>query len=720
MATTHAATAPLPQIAHETAHRIRFRWKRLLDPALRPDYLEAWLANLPGVESVRVNPQGRAVIIEYDGTPGHRSQILAGLARIPEETFRSGSPVPARRRLIDVFFHTHLAMLLPLLPPAAQAAIGTAMGAPAVLRGMDTLINEGLKARVLDMTTIGASLLRADFTTAASISAMVVVGEYLRGLSDDKSNTLLKSLITRPAEAVWVERDGQECTIPYEAVRSGDTVLCASGELVPVDGEILDGEAMVDTSSITGESAPMLVRRGDEIISGSVVVEGRLKISVLRAGSETSMARIAEFMTRALNEQSTAELKSNRLADSLTPLTLGLGAALYAATGDMARALSVLTIDFACAVKFPAPLVIKTSMHAASKEGVLIKSGRALETLADVDAIVFDKTGTLTMGRLSVTDILLCPQDTTGTVTHVVTEVSGHETHTGAAAEFLRTAAAVEDRYGHPIGLGILHETQRHNLVPHTATDMDLNVAHGVSGTVMGSKVRVGSRHFIEDDCGIACGMVAAHAAALRAEGKTLVYVSKDAHLLGVAALRDTIRPEAQEIVAALQQTGIRKMVVLTGDHEGTTTTLGATFPGLSDIRAELRPEDKAAVVTRLREEGYTVAVVGDGVNDAPAFTAANVGICMSQSTGLARESAQIVLTHDSLEGLLTARRCALRVSRIMQRCFNTGVGVNVGLLLAAGAGKLTPAVAAAIHNANTFAILGAAAWASSRPVLDQ
>lgn len=686
-----------PRVAHETRHRIRFRWNRLLDPDLNPDYLEAWLANLPGVTEARVNPRGRTFILFYDGKSENRKALLAALAHIPEEAFDRLTPAMPRQRLIDAFVHGHTAMLLPFMPPIAQGIIATAMGTPAILRGVDTLVNEGLKARVLDMTTIGVSLLRADFTTAASISAMVVLGDYLKTMSDDKSNALLKRLIADPVDKVWVEHDGKEIGIGFDEVKIGDVVLCSSGEMVAVDGEVLSGEALVDKSSITGESAPGLVQPGDTIISGSVIVEGTLRISALRTGSETNMARITEFMTKALGEQSNAEIKSSRLADSLTPITLGLGAALYAATGDMERALSVLTIDFACAVKFPAPVVIKTTMHAAAKQGILIKTGRGLETLGDVDAVVFDKTGTLTKGKLSITDIILAE----------------------AKSEnyFIKIAAAVEDRYGHPIGRAIIREAKKRELISPKARDLDLSIAHGVSGTVDGALVRVGSRHFINDDCGVDCSTISAQATRLRSEGKSLVYVARDGKLQGVAALRDTIRPEAKQVLRSLRENGIKKIVMLTGDHAGTTESFAKEFPHVDEIRSELLPEQKSAAVKQLQAEGYTVAVVGDGVNDTPAFTTADIGICMSQSSGLAQDSAQIVLTQDSLEGLTTAHLMSRRVGRIMQNCFNMGVGVNTGLLLAASAGYLKPTVAAAIHNTNTFAILGAAAWASSKKI---
>ncbi|WP_419785967.1 heavy metal translocating P-type ATPase [Pseudodesulfovibrio sp.] len=693
--TTAPASGPHP--VHETSHRIRLRWNRLLDPGLRPDWLEAWLANLPGVDKARVNPAGRTIVLYYDGDTAHRAALIDAMARIPSKAFSGMVRTAPRQRLIDAATTGAAAALLPLTPLPVQAVAGTAMGLPHVLRGADTLINEGLKARVLDMTTIGVSLLRADFTTAASISAMVVLGEYLRTMSDDKSNALLRRLVADPVDSVRVERDGREICVPFNEPVPGDIAICGQGEVLTVDGEIVEGEAILDLSSITGEAAPVHVAPGDAVVSGSGIIEGTLRIKAHRTGQGTSMARIAALMARAAAEPSSAEVRSTKLADALTPVTLGLGAALYAATGDLNRALSALTVDFACAVKFPAPVVVRTSMHAASRAGAIIKTGRGLETLGVVDAVVFDKTGTLTRGDLSVTD--LNPVEGMG------------------KDDLLRLAASVEDRQGHPIGRAILAEANRRGLAVPAPEHTDRSVAHGISGTVGGALIRVGSRHFLCDDCGIDCGSLAPQAETFRGEGKSLVWVAKDERLIGLAALRDTLRPEAHRVLKDLRENGVKKIILLTGDHAATAEMLAAELPMLDKIQAGLTPEGKAAEVARLKGEGFTVAVVGDGINDAPAFASADVGICMSRATGLARDSAQIVLTRNSLDGLTAVHRIARRADNILRQCFTEGVGVNIGLLLAASAGHLSPTVAAAMHNANTFVLLGAAALAASREV---
>lgn len=685
--------ASTPQVVHETPNRLRFRWRRLLSPDLAPDYLEAWFEGLPGVTSARVNPRACSMVLEYNGIKHVRDQVFKAMRAVPENAFCRAEPAPPRRRLMDVAVHGGLAGAMPFLPPQAQLPVAAAMGAPAILQGAETLFRKGLKVRVLDMATVGFSLLRGDYVAASSISAMIVVGEYLRQATEDRSNGLLKSLMAAPVGAVWVERDGEERAMEYDEVRPGDLVHVGAGELISVDGEVVDGEAMVDRSSITGEFDPRHVEPGEQVTSGSCVTEGRLRVLARRTGQDTVMARIAGFMESVLNEKSEPERKSDRLADMLAPITLAMGGALYAATGDAARALSVLTVDYACAVKLPAPVVVKASMYAAAKQGVLVKSGSGLDAFAEVDTLVFDKTGTLTTGTLTVGEVFPCP---------------GMESD-----ELLRLAASVEDRYGHPVGRAIVREASRRGLRQVPVREVDFSVAHGVSALLGGERVRVGSHHYIAEDCGVDCSVLAETAQSFRSSGTSLVYVSSGERLVGVISLRETVRDEAEGVIGALRERGVKRVVVLTGDHPETAAHLLGQLQGVDEVRAGLMPEDKAGVVHDLKRDGSRVAVVGDGINDAPAFVAADVGVCMSTGTGLARESAQIVLMRDGLEGLVQVRRIAQRAGQVLGNCFRTGVTVNTGLLLAAGAGMLTPTSAAAIHNLTTFTILGGAALAT-------
>jgi len=711
-------TAARPVIVHRSPGRLRLRWPFLRRPELRLEYLEAWLAQRAGLTTVRVNAAGACLVAEYAERPGVEREILDALERIPAEVFGvvpGGARPPRRRRLADAVTHLGLAAGGSFLPAPAASALALGLGAPVVLRGLDTLAGQGLKAPVLDMATVGFALAMGDNPAALGISAMVVVGEYLRQATEDHSGALLRSLLAPPVALVRVERrDGDEVrehSVPFGEVLPGDMVLAAAGESVPVDGVVERGRALVDKSVITGEAAPEEVVPGDSLLAGSVVVDGSLGLRAVRTGSECATARIAALMERSLHEKSRPERLSDRLADRLVPLTLALGAGLYAATGDLRRALAVLTIDYACAVKLSTPVVVKASMYAAAKAGVLVKSGTALDALARVDTIVFDKTGTLTTGRMAVMDVL--PRE-------------GF-----SEDELLLLAASAEERWSHPVAKAMVREAGRRGLALLPARGTDCATALGVRAEVGVScfrRVEVGSRRFVEEQCGL--GPKDRHWPETHGAvgcGKTLAHVVVDGSLAGVITLRDELRPEAQAVISALRAHGVRRVVVLTGDNEAAAQTLLGVLPsGLVDeLRADLSPEDKARVVEDLRRSGCRVAVVGDGVNDAPALLAADVGVCVAgpslAANGLTRDSAGIVLLHDGLAGLVVAREAARRATSLLRSCFAAGVTVNTGLLLAAGVGKLSPLAAAALHNGATFAILsGAALGAGARLAVAQ
>lgn len=687
--------AARPRLIHATSRRLRLRWSTLLHPALDPDYLEAWLEQLPGVTAARVNPRAACLVLTHDGRPGLLDDMRAALADVPAAAFSRPAPARPRRRLLDVAAHLATALALRLLPPGLGLAGAALLGVPAILRGLDILLTRGIKAPVLDMATIGFSLLRGDASAAAGISSMVVIGEYLRQTTEDRSNGLLKSLLAPPVERVRVERpDGREETVPFAEVREGDLVLCGPGETLAVDGVVERGRALLSTSAITGEAAPEEASEGRSVLSGSLVADGRLGVRASRDAGESSMARIAGFMKRTLAEKSPCERLSDRMADRLTLLTLGMGAALYAATGDAGRALSALAVDYVCSVKLPAPVVTKATMYAAAKRGVLVKSGTALDALARARVMVFDKTGTLTRGEPEVKDLRV---------------LSGVDPN-----RLLLLAASAEERWGHPAGRALINAARKRGLALLPARDTDCAAAQGVAAVVDGVAVRAGSGLFLKQG-GISCAPLEHWAGEMGRRGDSLVFVALDGRPAGVLGLRDGLRPEATGVLAGLRKRGVERIVVLTGDRKEAADALLGGLEGLDEVRAGLGPEDKARIVAGLRAEGRGVAVVGEGLNDAPALLAGDVGVCLAGQSGLTRESAGIVLLRQDLRGLLAARDLAVRAGNMLRGCFTTGLAVNTGLLLAAGAGRLSPVSAAALHNGNTFTLLGLAAWACGR-----
>jgi Cu2+-exporting ATPase len=677
-------------VVHETPGRLRLRSPVLADPSLDTSYLEGMLEAVPGVVSARVNPAAASVAVRHGGGKAVRARVLALVEDIPGEAFLPGHGRTRPLALPTVAGQGLAAALTPFLPGRVAAPMSWLMGLPTIAQGMGTLLSEGVKVETLDAAAVGFSLLRGDHFTASAIVAMLGLGNWLEQWTTQKSDQLLKDLLRPQMDSVWVERDAREERIPFAELEPGDVVICGSGELIPVDGVVVDGEAAVNRSSITGESLPVHASMGAEVLSGSLVEEGRLKIAARTVGAETSMARTRRFLQNSLRSKSASQKHSDELADRLVPVTLALGLGLFALTRDVRRAAAVLTVDYSCALKLAAPVAVKSGMHAAGHRGVLLKGGQALDNLAAIDTIVFDKTGTLTRGDLRVTDVLPLEAGLT-------------------EPELLALAAGAEEHYSHPVARAVVAEAKARSLTLPPISQVDFIVAHGVSAFVEGAQVLVGSRHFLEDDEGVECSAAEEPGKRLRSEGKSLLCVARGGRLVGLIALRDELRPEAAEALRLLRSRGISRVVVLTGDHRETAL---AALAGLDvdEIHWELAPEDKADIVRRLQSDGRKLAFAGDGVNDAPALITADVGVCMPGGADLARESAQVVLLEDDLRVLATARDIAMRTRHVLTNGFRTAVGVNSAVMLMAAAGKLSPVAAAILHNACTLGILGYAA----------
>ncbi len=685
-------TARRPRIVHELPRRLRIRLADFVDPSFDGAYLEAVLRNIPGVESVRFNTGATSVVVGYDGDAGCREAVLARLEAVPEEAYGPMAQNESNPDPVGTGAKGALAFLTPAFPRRFRALLAWGMGIPVLAEGAETLFNRGVKVEVLDAAAVGFSLWRRDYCTANSIVALLALGEYLEKLSEDKAAGLLKSLLKPQVETVRVKRGGREIKVGPEEVSIGDCVVCGAGEMVPVDGRVVEGEASVNQSSITGESVPVHAKPGDEVLSGSVVEEGRIEIEARRVGSETGIARIGRFLENSLRFKSKSQKQSDELADRLVPATVGLGLLLFLLTRDVRRAAAVLTVDYSCAIKLANPVAVKTAMYAAARRGVLLKGAQALDSLARVNTIVFDKTGTLTKGILEVTDIV--------------------PTADLSSEELLALAAAAEEHYAHPVARAVVEEARTRKLELPPASQVDFIVAHGVSAYVDDRRIIVGSRHFVEEDEGVDCSVADALAGFLRAEGKTLLFVARRKRLEGVLALKDAPREEAKQALSELKALGIERLVMLTGDHPDTAKAVARKLGALDDVRWDLKPEDKAAIVEQFRKNGETVAFAGDGVNDAPALMIADAGICMPGGADLAREAAQVVLLRDDLRGLVEAVGIARGTVRIIKNCFAASIGLNSLFLLLAGTGRLPPVMAAVLHNANTVGILGYAAFA--------
>ena len=677
-------------IAHEARGRIRLRSRLIGNPDLDPNFVEAGLESVPGVLSVRLNTRACSVAILYDGRDATRNAILATIADLPSKALNGHGKVRTLQSPLTLAAHGGLAFSLLVLPRMIAAPLAVVLSLPVIVEGAATLWNRGVKVEVLDASAVLFSLARQDYFTAASIVFLLSAGEYLEALSEHRTTGLLKSLLKPQVEKIWIEEDGHELEIPLEQARIGDRVVCGAGELIPLDGVVVEGEASVNTASITGESVPMHVHPGIEVLSGSVVESGRIIFVASHVGGETSMARIATFLEQSLRSESESQRESDRLADRLVPVTFGLGLGLLAMTRDLTKAAAVLTVDYSCVIELANPVAVRVAMFTAAKQGVLLKGAQAMDSLSRIDTLVFDKTGTLTRGQLVVTDL------------H---GVNGHDGET-----LLRLAAGAEEHYSHPVATSVVNAAKERGLELPPAGQVDFIVAHGVSAYIHGKNVLVGSRHFIEEDEGIACDAVDEIARALQLQGKSLLYVACEEELVGVIGLRDELRPEAEKVLAALKDSGIGRIIILTGDAELTAKAIAAQLPSVDAVHWELKPEGKAAIVKELQQQGRRVGCIGDGVNDAPALVSAEVGICLPQGADLAKESAQVILLREDLDCLLTGRLVAQRSQQTIHRSFHAAIGLNSAFLFLATLGLVRPVAAALLHNLSTVGILGYAA----------
>ena len=677
-------------ILNELPGRLRIHNAMLHDPNLDPAYLEAILLNISGVEDVRINIKAACVITHYNKIPGTREKILILMEELPKEIFHTRITALEDPDPVGVIVKGLTAALTPAIPKVVKGPLSSILSVPVLMQGVETFIAEGIKVEVLDAAAVGFSLLRKDYFTANAIVAMLALGQYMEQISEQKSTDLLKSLLRPQVETIWIERNKQEIKVSPDEVCIGDLVVCGTGEMIPIDGKVKSGEASVNQSSISGESVPVHITPGNDVCSGSFVEEGKVKIEAMQVGAETGMAKISRFLENSLRDKSKSQKESDILADKLVPVTFAVGLAEYLLTRDIKRAVSVLTVDYSCAIKLSTPVAVRTAIFTAAHDGVLLKGAEALDRLARVDTLVLDKTGTLTKGVLDVTDVI------------PLTDLS--------ADKLLSLAAGAEEHYSHPVAAAVIKAASERNLTLPPMGEVDFIVAHGISAYVEGKRVLVGSHHFIAEDEGVDCSKAGSHVNDLRHQGKNLLFVARDGILVGLIAMRDELRPEVPEELKKLKEQGIKKIVVLTGDHHITAKALCDNIEAIDEIHWELAPEDKAKIIKNLQDQGYFIAFAGDGVNDAPALVTADVGICMPQGADLARESAQVVLLEDDFGSLTRAREIAVNAQKTIKNCFKAAVGINTSILLFATAGIIEPVISAMLHNTSTLGILGYAA----------
>ena len=677
-------------ILHECRGRIRLRLKQKSMTLRQADLLEEWLSGRPWALRAAVHERTRCVILYYSGP---RSEMLADLRRFSWREAEQTVTLPAHSsRALNREFEEKLvgkvlvkAASALFLPAPLKIARTVWHMIPFVRRGLGCLRRRELKVELLDALSISISACRRDFGTAGSVMFLLELGELLEEWTHRKSVEDLARCMSLNVDRVWLRTPQGETLVPISQIRPGDTVVVRSGGVIPVDGVVLEGDVAVNQASLTGESIPVAKHPGGSVYAGTVVEEGECVLEVRQASGQSRYDQIVEMIERSEQLKSTAERTAADLADKLVPYTFGGSLLSFLFTGSAVRALSVLMVDFSCALKLAMPLAVLSAMGEAGRQHITVKGGKFLEAVAQADTIVFDKTGTLTRA---------CPR-----VARVIPFGGRNED------ELLRLAACLEEHFPHSMANAVVEEARRRGLSHEEMhTKVEYLVAHGIASTVGGERVLIGSAHFLFEDegCTIPQGEEARFDT-LPTEYSHL-YLAVGGVLAAVICISDPLRPEARQVLSELRALGITRTVMLTGDSGRTAAAIAAQV-GVDAFQAEVLPGDKAGYVAQLRREGHTVLMVGDGINDSPALSEADAGIAVSGGAAIAQEIADITIPGASLWELTELRRIAMGLMRRIHANYRFVIGFNGGLIALGVAGVLAPAASATLHNLSTLAV---------------
>ena len=676
------------KILHESPGRMRIRTLCGAMSLRQADILEAYLKKVDGAKSVKVYDRTGDAVICYAGS---RDAMLHALAVFSYARSEELAPEHSSRALNREFEDKLVFTVLRragnqlFLPSPIRTAIAIFRSAKYIKAGLTSLLHGRLTVSVLDATAVTVSMVRGDFATAGSVMFMLRLGEILEEWTHKKSVADLAGAMSLNVDKVWLKADGTEVLVPIGDVKAGDCIVVRTGGMIPLDGKVVNGEATVNQASITGESMPVPKGPGSYVYAGTVAEEGECVIQVEKAVGGGRYDRIVKMIEESEKLKSTAEDKASRLADRLVPYTLGGTALTYLLTRNTMKALAVLMVDFSCALKLSMPIAVLSAMRESSGYHISVKGGRFMEAVANADTVVFDKTGTLTYA--------------TPTVAKVVS-FDGY-----SASEMLRLAACLEEHYPHSMANAVVEEARRLGL-DHKEyhSQVEYVVAHGISSSVEDKKVVIGSAHFVFEDEG--CVVPAGEEEKFNAlpEEYSHLYLCIAGRLAAVICIADPLRKEAKSAIEALHACGISKVVMMTGDNRKTAQAV-AREVGVDQFFAEVLPEDKANFVRQEKAAGRKVIMIGDGVNDTPALSEADVGIAINTGAAIAREIADVTIASEDLFELVTLRQLSQQLMRRIHRNYRFIVSFNCMLIVLGVAGVIQPTTSALLHNASTLGI---------------
>lgn len=677
-------------IKHEGKGRIRIHLGQSRMSYEQADTFLFFLQNLEEVTEAKVYDRTADAVIYYKGS---RERVIDAIRQFHYQQIQlpdgylehSGRKLNAtyQEKLVDrVLLHYAIRFCL---PAPVRAVYTTFKSVKYIAEGIKTLWNKKIEVAVLDGAAVGVSIIRGDFNTAGSVMFLLGIGELLEEWTHKKSVGDLARTMSLNVGRVWMKKDDQEILVSGDTVKEGDLVVVHTGSMIPFDGTVSEGEGMVNQASLTGESAPVRRIPGNSVYAGTVIEEGEIIIQVGAAGGASRYERIAAMIEETEKLKSGLESKAEHLADRLVPYTLAGTGLVYLFTRNVTKALAVLMVDFSCALKLAMPISVLSAIREASAEKITVKGGTFLEAVAEADTIVFDKTGTLTKA--------------TPTVASVVS-FDGREPD-----ELLRIAACLEEHFPHSIAKAVVDAAREKGLDHEEMhSKVEYLVAHGISTTIGGKRAIIGSYHFVFEDekCRIPEGKEEIFEAL--PEEYSHLYLAIEGKLAAVICIEDPLREEAPAVIKRLRENGFKKIVMMTGDSERTACAI-ARRVGADEYYSEVLPEDKARFVEEQKRNGHKVVMIGDGINDSPALSAADVGIAISEGAEIAREISDITIGAEDLQQIVVLRQLSHELMKRIHHNYRFIVSFNSGLIVLGVTGILAPTTSALLHNASTLMI---------------
>lgn len=683
----------LVTIAHEIPGRIRFATGRPFSEKQASALHYGLTSGCKAISEVCIYRKTGSVAIRYVPGEGGRNQVIDAITSIdPAELNTMRVPLSASVFFDENYYPEKIASMVMswvgrqlFLPLPVRMAYGVTRAVPFLMQGVQTLMARRIDVSTIDAAAIGFALLTRDMAAVNEISFLLRLGEVFEEWTERKSTADLASSLLEQDMQAWVLRDDTELLVGVDEVQAGEHIVCRMGSTIPLDGTVVEGEGEVNQASLTGEGVAITRKAGDSVYAGTVLEEGELIIKTRATSKETRLMRIMNMIDDAADQKSTVESRVHELADAVVPYNLAFGLLVGLITRNIYLMSAAFVVDYSCALKLSTSISVLSAMREGASRGFTIKGGRQLEQLACADAIVFDKTGTLTHATPRVTNVI---------------GMNGF-----ASREVLRLSACLEEHFPHPVARAIVNAAAEQNLEHREEhNEVEYIVAHGIVSTLYGHRVMIGSPHFLFEEEGVELCEEAREILEAEDGHQSVLFLAQDTTVMGALVLDDPVREDAPAMIANLRKMGFERIVMLTGDAESSARE-AARKAGLTEYQSQMMPEDKARYIKRLQDEGHTVVMVGDGINDSLALTTADVGIAMSTGADVAREVADITFTTNDLNNVLTLRLMSQKLFRRMNSTYGFILILNSLLLGLGVTGRISSGLSALIHNGSTVGV---------------